>query len=301
MKLLKEIKIPASLKLVLKLLLTLLAIVIVLHKIDLNETWQIVKSIAPVYLVVAATLYNFSQLVSAFRLNLFFQMEKIQLTALENIKLYYQGMFYNLFLLGGIGGDGYKMLTLHQKLNASLKRTFRALLADRVNGALALMVMAVIFFAVAFAGIPIAWRVIIVLVGLLVIPTSWLVIYLFFNTLRKKWFTCIFYSFVLQGAQLLAAISLFTGFGIPSSLFLDHSTVFLISSLVAALPITIGGIGARELAFVWAAEYTSIQTEKAIAFTVMFFLINALSSLPGAFIKTSIQQRVQPQPVDQIV
>lgn len=295
MKLLKEIEIPASLKLALKILLTILALFIVLNKINLDATWQIVKKTGPFYILSAAVFYNLSQFVSAYRLNLFFQMERIHLNSSDNIKLYYQGMFYNLLLIGGIGGDGYKMITLHQKLNASLKKIFRSLLADRVNGAMALLVMAIVLFSIAVTGLSTTWKGVMIIGSLFVIPASWVVIYLFFNTIRKKWLTCFIYSFALQSIQLLAAIILFFGLGIPTSLFLDYSTVFLISSLVAALPLTIGGIGARELAFVWAAEFTEIQPEKAIAFTIIFFLINAVSSLPGAFLKTSIHQTVKPK------
>jgi uncharacterized membrane protein YbhN (UPF0104 family) len=64
--------------------------------------------------------------------------------------------------------------------------------------------------------------------------------------------------------------------------------VFLLSSIVAVLPLTIGGVGARELVFVYAHEYAGIDEATAVAFSLIFFIITAAVSLVGATIRTEL-------------
>ncbi len=53
-------------------------------------------------------------------------------------------MFYNLFLPGGIGGDGYKIYLLQKNYQTGTKKIFGAVLADRISGMVALVVLALI-------------------------------------------------------------------------------------------------------------------------------------------------------------
>jgi uncharacterized membrane protein YbhN (UPF0104 family) len=65
-----------------------------------------------------------------------------------------------------------------------------------------------------------------------------------------------------------------------------YLTVFLVSSLVSVLPLSVGGIGLRELVFVTAANYSAISPESSVAFSLLFFVVTALSSLPGGFLSS---------------
>src|SRR6476646_11862338 len=56
----------------------------------------------------------------------------------RNIKLYWMGMFYNLFLPGSISGDAYKVVLLKKRYDSSYKKTSAAVLLDRFSGLLAL-------------------------------------------------------------------------------------------------------------------------------------------------------------------
>jgi len=87
-----------------------------------------------------------------------------------------------------------------------------------------------------------------------------------------------------QIAQIICALFILLSLGITENIF-AYQLVFLLSSIVAALPLTIGGIGAREVVFVYAYSYAGIEEATAVAFSLIFFLISALVSLCGAFIK----------------
>jgi uncharacterized membrane protein YbhN (UPF0104 family) len=55
--------------------------------------------------------------------------------------------------------------------------------------------------------------------------------------------------------------------------------------VVAVLPFTVGGVGARELVMIMGYTYLPINPNSAVAFSLLFFLITALSSFLGAFLQ----------------
>ncbi len=62
------------------------------------------------------------------------------------------------------------------------------------------------------------------------------------------------------------------------------------SSVVAVLPFTIGGVGARELVFLYGYQYLEIDKPTAIAFTILFFASTAITALLGIFYSYKIDQ-----------
>ena len=69
-----------------------------------------------------------------FQVPAIFGIVSISVSPLRNIKLYYVGMFYNLFLPGGIGGDGYKVWMLRREFSSSWKSLILISFLERLNG-----------------------------------------------------------------------------------------------------------------------------------------------------------------------
>lgn len=197
-------------------------------------------------------------------------------------------MFYNLFLPGGIGGDGYKIFQLHSKQKVPFAKSALSLLADRSNGAIALLVL---LFVAAPASLQFSNYSLsaISLLSAIGVPTvSYTVVKRYFSTLQPVWNKALVYSAGVQLLQLLEGAIILLALNIPLAELPEYCVVFLISSLFSAIPFTIGGIGAREFVFVIAADYTVVNSEKAVAFSLLFFLINGISSIPGGLIKAEI-------------
>ena len=57
--------------------------------------------------------------------------------------------------------------------------------------------------------------------------------------------------------------------------------IFMISSVVSVLPLTIGGIGSREVTFLYGAKWLELDANTAIGISFVFFLITALVSFLG--------------------
>ena len=114
------------------------ALYFVFSKIDHHILLKTLKYTSPYYVLLAMLVFVVSQLFSAERLHWFFKRVPLSITRLFNYKLYSLGLFYNLFLPGGIGGDGYKIVLLRKRMHFSGKKIFWAILLDRFSGLWAL-------------------------------------------------------------------------------------------------------------------------------------------------------------------
>ncbi|MEM9327876.1 MAG: lysylphosphatidylglycerol synthase domain-containing protein, partial [Bacteroidota bacterium] len=95
------------LKTTVKLLISGVAMTIVFRSIDWPQTRNLLYALHPGYLIWAILFFASSKVVSAYRLLIYFGNIGLGISAWYNLQLAWLGMFYNLFLPGGIGGDGY--------------------------------------------------------------------------------------------------------------------------------------------------------------------------------------------------
>jgi uncharacterized membrane protein YbhN (UPF0104 family) len=277
-----------QLKTALKILLTGGALCLVFQKIDTNNLLQLSKTLSWGWLIPAIALFVGSKVATAIRLNAYFANIHISLSFWENWRLYLIGMFYNLFLPGGIGGDGYKVYLLNNQFETPVKELLKASLLDRLGGLIA--ILALLFGILLLIDLPLPlgepWvRDVVFSIGMIgVLPGFWLLQKFLFSNFLPSFWQGIFWSLVGQLAQMAAVVCLLLALGVQDK-FLAYQAVFLLSSIVAVLPLTIGGVGARELVVVYAHSYAGIQETEAVAFSLLFFLISAAVSLSGAWVK----------------
>ncbi|MEO1050427.1 MAG: lysylphosphatidylglycerol synthase transmembrane domain-containing protein [Bacteroidota bacterium] len=281
------------LTLLLKLLLTGLAFYIVGRKIDVAETWQLMKRAHPGWLLLAVVMFNVSKTISALRLNRLFTVLELYISDKINLKLYYIGMFYNLFLPGGIGGDGYKIYYLNRHFDKPVKQLFRAVLLDRISGMTALLFLALLFAGINDSLLLEPWlKMSIWGAAIIGYPAFYLFNRILFKRFTIRFFNTNLFSLGVQGSQVICAYFLLQALAINDHQ-LEYLLFFLVSSVITIIPFTPGGAGARELVFVLAADYSSVQEETAVAFTLLFFIITSVSSLFGAFLS---MKRHEPAP-----
>jgi len=274
------------LKHLLKLAVTVWALYYVFRHIDLSALLHILKTSRMDLLFAAFLAFNASKIVSAVRLNRYFRALDIFLTERKNILLYYFGMFYNLFLPGGISGDGYKIYLLARRHNSSYKKLFSATLLDRISGLSALIFLAGVLFTFStFATLSTPLLYIVWLGIVLTIPANYFMTGKFFPDFLPIFKSTTLLAFVVQLLQLFSAALIVWALPQTDASLADYLTLFLISSVVAVLPISIGGIGVRELTFLYGFGLIGEDATSAVTFSLIFFLITALSSLMGAFVK----------------
>ncbi|WP_439475074.1 lysylphosphatidylglycerol synthase transmembrane domain-containing protein [Algoriphagus formosus] len=280
-----------QLKTLLKLILTGLALYLVFRKIDTGQLLGIIQSLQWPWLIPATVLFVLSKVATAVRLNQYFKNIDLYLSEKLNFRLYLVGMFYNLFLPGGIGGDGYKVYLLNKQFKTPVKKLLQAALLDRLGGLVAIVFLLFGLFLMVDVELDFLessiWNALMIGGLILTIPAFWLVQKLLFKDFLPSFWSANAWSFLGQIAQLICAWFILMALGIDEKT-LAYQLVFLLSSIVAVLPLTIGGVGARELVFVYAHQYAGIEEAAAVAFSLIFFLITAGVSLMGAFVKVDL-------------
>ena len=266
----------------LKFVVSIALLYFIFTKIEFGDVTQVVKTAGPSWMVVALALFIGSKILNSLRLNRYFKSIGVHITESSNLKLYGLGMFYNLFLPGGIGGDAYKGYAIHNRYGTATKKLIAVLLLDRLNG----MLLIFIFACLLGLGIDAPFFSTVRPFRVVAIPISvgvfWWVSKRFFPyTLDVFWGT-LGYSAVLQALQLLTTLCIMYALGIETG-FTIYLLVFLVSSIVSVIPLTIGGVGSRELTFLYGAEWLGLDANAAIGISFVFFLLTALVSLAGGY------------------
>ncbi|NTV98524.1 MAG: flippase-like domain-containing protein [Chlorobiaceae bacterium] len=253
----------------------------VLTKTDTGKLMALIRNANPWYLILAFVFFNISKLFNAVRLNRFFRLIGIELSFVYNIKLYYLGMFYNLFLPGGIGGDGYKIYVLQKNHGLKIIDVFHAVFWDRICGIVALTFLSIILllpssFAARFPGlVPYAW-----LELVLIYPLALLVNRLFYRQFLGVFALVTAESLLVQATQVISAFFILIALT-HNGHIVDYLAIFLISTVATIIPITIGGAGTREVTFYYLLDSIHLETGAGVALSLIFFAISAVSSLAG--------------------
>jgi uncharacterized membrane protein YbhN (UPF0104 family) len=285
------------LKSFLQLLFSILALYLVLKKTDIARLAGIIRNANIWYLLLSVVFFNISKIINAIRLNRFFRAIGIELSFIYNLKLYYLCMFYNLFLPGGIGGDGYKIYILQKNHGLKLINVFNAVFWDRVCGIIALVFLSIILllpssFALKYPGlVPFAWVVI-----FMIYPLALLLNKLFYREFISVFATATFESLLVQATQVISAFFILVALSHNSNI-LDYLAIFLISTVATIIPISIGGAGTREVTFYYLLDAIHLETGTGVALSLIFFAISVLSSLPGILMKIRHEKKITGQSI----
>lgn len=266
------------LTLLLKIAVTLLCLWYVSRKIDFQAAGEALKTANWFYLFLALLLFIMSKLLSAFRLNLYFKNIHIHLPALDNIRLYWLGMFYNLFLPGSISGDAYKVIILTRKYKIPYKKTTAAVLLDRFSGLLGLGLLLAVYGTIVldnalYSTVLIAGA--ILAVGLLFFATKW-----YFKDFIPSFFSTLFLGLLVQASQVICAYLIMAALGIPGHVT-EYIFIFLVSSVASVLPLTVGGLGIREVVFLEGAKYFGLTESVSVIISLLFYVITLVTSAFG--------------------
>lgn len=265
---------------VLKLVVSGLLIYFIASKIDVNEIANTLRTSSPVYLILALVFFFISKVLAAFRLNLYFHQLKVLLTHASNLQLYFLGMFYNLFLPGGIGGDAYKGYAIKKKFDVGTKKVISVLVLDRLSGLLLLFVYACCLLVFIKEENIATLRPLFLISIPISIVVFWLLNKRFFSYTITIFWESLGYSALVQLAQLISVWFIMKSLGIELHQ-VAYLVIFLISSIVSVIPLTIGGIGSREATFFYGASLLDLNENISVGISVIFFLITALVSLSG--------------------
>ncbi len=277
----KESQTMKVLKLLLKIAVTVLCFWYISRKIDFTKAKDAVMKADWLWLFLSVVAFAFSKFLASFRLNIYFKNIGIHLSQKKNLKLYWLGMFYNLFLPGAISGDAYKVVLLTRKYDVSYKKITAAVLLDRFSGLLALGLILSVYGVIVLDKQ--LYDIILISGSVLSVVALYVVVkYLFKDFIPGFWPT-FFWGIAVQIFQVVCVYCILIALHLP----LHQSEwifIFLVAAVISVIPISLGGgLGVREIVFQNGAGYFGIDPHIAVVISVLFYFSNLLSSVWGVY------------------
>ncbi|GBC99030.1 hypothetical protein HRbin17_01551 [bacterium HR17] len=257
---------------------------------------------------VAAFIYALLQCLSATRWWAIARAAQMALAWTDAVAAFYVGMFFNLFLPGLVGGDAVRALLVARKTNHSTAHAFGIVYADRTVGFIAMLLVGA-WGAVALhlthrqlVWQPLVWGAVFA-VGV----TAALVVSL---SLLSRWSTHIWarrigrfadgivaflvrpqtggavFAIALAYHLLLTATLMMLGkaAGIHGQPFAAYAMVVAIATVIGSLPVSLHGLGVRELASVQLWALLGIPAETAMLWALLWRVMVWLTALPGGLV-----------------
>lgn len=275
--------------LVCKLAFTAFAVWVLVHQLDLSKLRQLLTTAHIGWVALAFVLLNLAQLASALRMRYYFFTEGVRMPYGDSIGLYYVGMLFNHVLPGGIGGDGYKAYAVRRDYDFPLSSAIRLMICNRASGLLFLILIGLGFgfFSEGLRAL-IPYTPLLLTLAAIITTGSYAVLARLL--LKEPYATqrgAALYSFFVQGLVALCAACLFESFSATypwhqAGHTADYLMLFMIACFVSVLPVSLGGLGLRELTFFFGAQYLGLNAEAGVAVSLLYFTINLTASLLGA-------------------
>jgi uncharacterized membrane protein YbhN (UPF0104 family) len=277
----KESKTSRFLKLLLKIAITILCFWYISTKIDFSQALNAFLKSNWIFLFIALIFFLLSKVLSAFRLNIYFRNIKLQLSESNNIKLYWLGMFYNLFLPGAISGDAYKVVLLNRRYKTSYKKTSAAVLLDRFSGVLALGVILCIYGMIVLHNYK--YDVLLIAAAILGFAGFYFVIRFLFKDFLQSFFSTFLWALAVQLSQVICIYFIMLSLHLPLSQH-EWIFIFLLAAVISVLPISLGGgLGTREFVFVEGSRFFHLNPQTGVIISLLFYLLTVMGSVWGLY------------------
>ncbi len=281
---------------ILKLLISASLITYFVWQVDLTRVLHALRHTHVGYLVIGLVLYPLGQVISAVKWQYLARALGIHKDLRPMVRLYFIGMFFNMFLPTSIGGDITRGLYLSPG-NTSRRVAFLSVIAERGTGVLAMIILASVVmlspvgtplpFLLRF-GFPVASVAVILalwFLPLLLKDTRARLRSLIYEDLIVLWqkprvgIVALIYSVLFHCILVVIHICIARAFSLNIRAAYHFITETL-ASLASLLP-SFSGIGVRDGAYLYLLGRAGIEREYALLFSFLWFLTMAVSSCIG--------------------
>ena len=299
----------------LRVIVSALLVYFIVTKIDFSSLFTEILPKLPLWLLFFTIAISFFRLwVGAERWKLLNTDDKFQLSRWDYFRYMMISNTFSLIMPGMVGGDFVRAVWIGADIKSNRTRNILSIFFDRLSGVLSLIIISTFFFMVSpffLIRAKMIWLSVFMLIIAAIILTVLLIkrntFYLrILNWQPKKRLLLrlknvliiirdivinyisrpkiIIYSFLLSFAIHLLGffvhylIAVFLEMGIT---FFDMSLVNSIVLMITSIPISISGIGLREISYITLFGKYGVSAEKAIAMSVYFFAIGILFALAG--------------------
>lgn len=290
----------------------------IFSRIDLQKTFEVIKSADIQYLVLAFSAFVAINLLILWRWATFIRALDLSTPVLKIARFYFAGLFGNLFLPSSIGGDIIKIAGLC-KNNDQKAKVVASVVLDRMSGFAAIVIVGTIAFIFGHQMIN-DNSLVVPIIGLAVF-SSFVGVFLFnekvyslgmsiFNLFPKVKESCMkmHYDVVLlkkrplKGCkaillsclcQLTLAFTFYlTAVALHQDVKLAYFFIFVPLICVATALPSIGGLGVREAGAAYLFAKAGVATEVSVSISLINFLFMVLIGLFGGlfYISTPVKK-----------
>lgn len=307
--------------LLLRILIAVLLLGYLFYTIDIKEFWEQIKHASPLLISIGLALYIVTASLAIVRWKLLLDVHNIKTSNWKLTKLFFVGLFFNIAMPGLTGGDVIKAYYVSKETKDHKPEAVTTVFIDRLVGITGLIMIGIIalmfnldnpqfrkvavvlfcFFLLILVFTPIflSKRILknIPFLSLLIdkLPFAHTLkrIYDTFYKYRSHKMTVVFgliLSMMLQGANIITVY--FMGRAIGLELPITYYFLFIpVISTIAALPISISGLGVNEGLYVYCFGLVGVAEPSALAISLMARFVIIIWSLPGWFFYMTIEDK----------
>jgi len=270
---------------------------------DIRSALEIIKSVNKPLLILSLSTHIFGIWITAVRWNTLLGTQKVKLGTTTLTLTVLIGFFFNNFLPTSIGGDVFRTYDAAKKANIPIETSASIIIVERFSGVISASTYAVIALFLGFTAIGnrsfiipvIIFFIICIIIAFLILNPSILrlnklinkikflkkvkeklanVYFTFLSFKKFKWVLVrvLIYSFLLQFAVILNYFLAAKSLGIDLNL---TAFIFIVPvvTIIAMVPISIGGIGIRENTLVFIITAMGVGSEQAAICALLIFLM----------------------------
>lgn len=303
-----------------RIIITVAILIYIINTVNWNDVFSVLQSSDLGWLSLAILFSGFSLFFATIRLKYIFAVHHLYNSIQFIFSVNLIGQFFNTFLLGSNGGDLIKVYYFIKKFPKNKTISVISVFIDRIIGLITLLIVTIIFISNQYSNIQDTTDIEIIY-QLLFSILSFIFLIFFFpkniipRKIRLLWNKTSFFQHInivinhlkdykAQPKLLIIIIinsftaqllGFLTGYCIALAIdlninFIQLAVILSIVKCISSLPISIGGHGIREGAFIFlfgminiipaASNSGSIQ-ETALVFSILLLLVSLVWSLIG--------------------
>jgi hypothetical protein len=304
----------SKIQFMLKTFVSIVLIIYLLSRTDYTAIYKSLISATPFYLLLALSTLFLGKLLTSFRWQLLLVAQNIKIPLKSLIASLYVGQFFNSFLPTTIGGDAIRAYDTAEASKEPAK-SVTTVFMDRFIGVLALVLLAILAFILAFLMgddvlyylIPVLSVFLLCLIGLVIVLNDLLFeliakglrrinlnriadqlekIYRSIQEMKVDPITLLYafaISLLLQINVVIFYyfISLGLGLEIP---ILYYFIIVPVTLTILIVPFSINGIGLREGVFVFLLAGIGVSPSDAIALSLLSFFLVLTQAVIGGIV-----------------
>jgi len=293
----------------LRVVISLGLLAFLLAKVGVRETWESLQGANIGYLLAVFLLYLLSIVLRSYRWRIFLNAQGVRASLPKLISLYLIGVFFNLVLPSGFGGDVVRVYELSQ-YSSRTASSITTVFMDRLSGFLALFATATLALAFSYQLVPPEVGVTIIAIFLAsLVGTGALFSRPLWRRLkglpilssltqregvRELFLSAQSYTLTpfVQAISLSLAFNILLmimnylvalSFGVRISFWYFLLFIPIISFLLV-LPISLSGLGVREGAYIYLFSRVGVPSSSALAISLSIYAVTVATGLIGALI-----------------